>query len=468
MSAATAKNASGGRGDSGKAQPKAGSKPDEKPEAGAEVKDGEKGTSAEADLDLSDLMLEEKLVEETAAIVERRNRVEQLLESANQGKEKVSPEIFQRVTHDYQRQLEEIAAEYVPLKESVLTELRRIRVEELSLKSRLDELNELVEELRFRCQVGEFSKQELDKKEKEKQPTFNELQAKLSTIESTYKTARGLLGDDVEQAFAEPQTTTVEPEDVVVEESADVTASAESPDDSEPAASEDDDEQPGDDVADQDESEVEAEGDEASDTSPPAVPPPDGVMVMDVEDANPDGTIVMTKIPPTTAQGTEVMAAPPFVAESEATGSMPPPPGVDAPEPSDDAPPPPPPPGDDLSADGTLLMPTAEPAKISTGSSTAKIPRALLNRKKPGGGKTFVINEDSMVIGRSTTSDVIVQGATVSRKHAVITQKDGTYFLEDVSSGGGVTVNGERQKNAELANGDEIVIGATVFEFQLT
>ena len=448
MSATTAKDASsGGQAGKAKEQPEAESKPDAKSAAGADDKqDDAQEESGQSGLDLSELTLDDKLVDETAAIVERRNRVEQLLESANQGKEKVSPDIFERVTHDYQKQLEEIASEYVPLKESVLTELRRIRVEELSLKSRLDELDELVEELRFRCQVGEFSKDQLTKKEKQKEPTFKELRTKLSTIESTYKTARGLLGEDVEQAFAEPETTSIDPE-VVVD-------AKESGDDPEVTAA--------DSVA--AEEEVDESAADAPE-SPPAAPPSDGVVVMDVEEANPDGTIVMTQMPPmTTAQGTEVMAAPPFV-ESESTGTMPPPPGIDGP---DDTPPPPPPAADGLSTEGTLLMPTPDPAKISTGSSTAKIPRALLNRKKPDGGKTFVINEESMVIGRSTTSDIVVQGATVSRRHAVISQKDEGYVLEDVSSGGGVTVNGERQKNVELQNGDEIVIGATVFEFQLT
>ena len=48
---------------------------------------------------------------------------------------------------------------------------------------------------------------------------------------------------------------------------------------------------------------------------------------------------------------------------------------------------------------------------------------------------------------------------TVSRNHAVLVERDGSYFVEDEGSLNGTFVNRHRIDKAELENGDEVQVG---------
>ena len=48
---------------------------------------------------------------------------------------------------------------------------------------------------------------------------------------------------------------------------------------------------------------------------------------------------------------------------------------------------------------------------------------------------------------------------TVSRNHAVLVERDGSFYVEDEGSLNGTFVNRKRIDNVELANGDELQIG---------
>ncbi len=64
------------------------------------------------------------------------------------------------------------------------------------------------------------------------------------------------------------------------------------------------------------------------------------------------------------------------------------------------------------------------------------------------------------VIGRSKRSDVVIDLATVSRTHAVLTRyDDGSWTIADAGSGSGVLVNGERVRIRALDLEDVIAIG---------
>lgn len=64
------------------------------------------------------------------------------------------------------------------------------------------------------------------------------------------------------------------------------------------------------------------------------------------------------------------------------------------------------------------------------------------------------------VIGRSKRSDVIIDLATVSRTHAVLTRyDDGSWTVADAGSGSGTRVNGKRIRICALEPGDVITVG---------
>jgi FHA domain len=68
-------------------------------------------------------------------------------------------------------------------------------------------------------------------------------------------------------------------------------------------------------------------------------------------------------------------------------------------------------------------------------------------------------------LGRSPSADIVLDDATVSRRHAVIAQQDGDTVLLDDRSRHGVLVNGERVGRAVLHSGDTIHLGSVVMRF---
>jgi predicted component of type VI protein secretion system len=73
-----------------------------------------------------------------------------------------------------------------------------------------------------------------------------------------------------------------------------------------------------------------------------------------------------------------------------------------------------------------------------------------------------------IVIGRSTSCTVMLDDASVSRRHARIALVEGEAVLQDLKSANGVWVNGNRIDGTHrLREGDVIIIGPRVFRLQL-
>ncbi len=67
--------------------------------------------------------------------------------------------------------------------------------------------------------------------------------------------------------------------------------------------------------------------------------------------------------------------------------------------------------------------------------------------------------QTEMTIGRDLTCDVVLSGAEVSRRHARLCFRDGTWMLQDLQSTNGTTVNGVLVGRCELRPGDHLMLG---------
>ena len=84
----------------------------------------------------------------------------------------------------------------------------------------------------------------------------------------------------------------------------------------------------------------------------------------------------------------------------------------------------------------------------------------LLVKRGPNAGSTFLLDQGTTTVGRSTEGDVFLDDVTVSRKHAIFERRaDGAWFVRDVGSLNGTYVNGEQVDETKLASGDEVQIG---------
>ena len=75
---------------------------------------------------------------------------------------------------------------------------------------------------------------------------------------------------------------------------------------------------------------------------------------------------------------------------------------------------------------------------------------------------------DTITIGRSTESDIVLEAATVSRQHAMLFPDDGEMLLLDLESTNGTWLNGRLMPPDEpvrLANGDLIQLGEVVAHY---
>jgi len=119
---------------------------------------------------------------------------------------------------------------------------------------------------------------------------------------------------------------------------------------------------------------------------------------------------------------------------------------------------------------------TTGPYQTSTPSSgvpavprrpTAPSPRSTPTPEisaQPGAGPTLYlifnsqripIEKDQFIIGRgSKTSDLAIKDGNISRKHAAIIRRNGTYYIKDLGSTNGIDYKGMRIDNKRIDEGD--------------
>jgi diguanylate cyclase (GGDEF)-like protein len=81
-------------------------------------------------------------------------------------------------------------------------------------------------------------------------------------------------------------------------------------------------------------------------------------------------------------------------------------------------------------------------------------------------GRRFVLDVSPVRIGRGAENHIVLEGDSVSRRHAHLEQRSGAWWCVDDGSTNGSYVNDEQiLREARLNNGDRIKIGPTIFKF---
>ena len=98
---------------------------------------------------------------------------------------------------------------------------------------------------------------------------------------------------------------------------------------------------------------------------------------------------------------------------------------------------PPPPPGHGAGTDGTPGVAAAPPLYL------------VFDNQK------YRIDKDQFIIGRgSKSSDLPIKDGNISRKHAAVIRRNGTYFIKDLGSTNGIDFKGMRIDNKRIDEGD--------------
>ena len=67
--------------------------------------------------------------------------------------------------------------------------------------------------------------------------------------------------------------------------------------------------------------------------------------------------------------------------------------------------------------------------------------------------------DEELLIGRNPDCDVVLSAPAVSRQHARLTFREGSWILHDLDSTNGTLVNGAPVRQCKLEPGDRVVIG---------
>ena len=88
---------------------------------------------------------------------------------------------------------------------------------------------------------------------------------------------------------------------------------------------------------------------------------------------------------------------------------------------------------------------------------------ALVMFKADGSRRDFPLEPGSIVVGRKNSCELRIPLSSVSRQHCEVTVDGDTIKLKDLGSSNGTYHNSIRVQEAELAAGDEVVVGPVVF-----
>ncbi len=110
-------------------------------------------------------------------------------------------------------------------------------------------------------------------------------------------------------------------------------------------------------------------------------------------------------------------------------------------------------------------------ARRPAGPAAPAAPRHQPTRYQPVlelNGQRYSINSPSIVLGRSSEADILVDDTGVSRRHLEIRAQDGRVYAVDLGSTNGSYVNGQRVNGQmELSDGSMITMGRSRLTFRL-
>lgn len=90
---------------------------------------------------------------------------------------------------------------------------------------------------------------------------------------------------------------------------------------------------------------------------------------------------------------------------------------------------------------------------------------SIIVREPDGATREYALTNSNLVVGRGNHSAVMVRDSSVSREHLQIGQYRGRYFVRDLNSRNGTTVNGRPGSVRYLHSGDVIGIGSSTLRF---
>ena len=82
-------------------------------------------------------------------------------------------------------------------------------------------------------------------------------------------------------------------------------------------------------------------------------------------------------------------------------------------------------------------------------------------------GEVYYIRSNRILMGRNKNADITVYDSQSSREHIELSKLGSEYIITDLKSNNGVIVNGKKVKQTQLKTKDRIIIGKTVYKYEI-
>ena len=91
----------------------------------------------------------------------------------------------------------------------------------------------------------------------------------------------------------------------------------------------------------------------------------------------------------------------------------------------------------------------------------------LLCMTGPSKGKVFYLQGKRIIIGRGENADIQIVDVKMSREHAELSFANNSYTVTDLGAQNGIIVNDAKVMQAKLEDSEKLVIGQTVFKYNI-
>ncbi len=89
-------------------------------------------------------------------------------------------------------------------------------------------------------------------------------------------------------------------------------------------------------------------------------------------------------------------------------------------------------------------------------------------RLVPGTGNPIEVSQDSALVGREPSCDIVLPDGSVSRKHARFERRGATWYVIDQGSANGTYLDSQRVGETSLRDGQELRFGAVSFKVAIS
>ncbi len=110
---------------------------------------------------------------------------------------------------------------------------------------------------------------------------------------------------------------------------------------------------------------------------------------------------------------------------------------------------------------------SGEKNTVKLGSvQTDKVLAYLIVKEGSRAGYSHQLTDKVTTLGRDSENIISLNDDSVSGKHAKILLENKKFYIHDLASTNGTTLNGKKIVREEIIDGDEILLGKTVFAFK--